>query len=311
LWNFAEPYPFKGNLDLNALDRALARHRDRVAVVVVTVLNNMACSSPVSMANIRETRRLANEYGIPVYLDACRFAENAYFIKCREKGYENKTIREIALEMMSYADGCWMSAKKDGLVNIGGFIATNDESFARRCQEQLVLYEGFYTYGGLARRDLEAMAVGLQEGVDEDYLAHRTSLVQYLGQRLEDAGLAISRPVGGSGVFVDVQALYPHLEPERLPEIALFSDFYAEGGIRVGATRFPMLTFSKAGEIVERAFQFARFAVPRRVYGKAHMDYVGEIARIVKAKASKNAGYRVVEKPAVLGHFFAKYAPAN
>ncbi len=311
LWQFQEPYPFKGNLDLDILEMALERYGERIAFIVVTVLNNMACSSPVSMDNIRETRRLARRYGKPLFLDACRFAENAYFIKTRESGYASMSIREIVLEMMSYADGCWMSAKKDALVNIGGFIATNDQGFARRCQEKLVLYEGFYTYGGLAGRDLEAIAVGLREGIEEEYLAHRTALVAYLGGRMEDVGLVVSKPTGGSGVFVDVQALYPHLTPEKLPGIALFSDFYLEGGIRVGAAPFPMLTLSAQGEIAERIFQFARFAVPRRVYGKAHMDYVAEIAGVVKAKASSNRGYRLVDKPAVLGHFFAKFEPLS
>ncbi len=309
LWRFQEPHPFKGNVDLERLEVALKRYHDRVRLIVVTVLNNMACSSPVSMENIRETRSLAKQYNIPLFLDACRFAENAHFIKARETGYESKSIPDIVSEMMSYADGCWMSAKKDALVNIGGFIATNDQDFARRCQEKLVLYEGFYTYGGLARRDLEAIAVGLREGTDEDYLAHRTSLVAYLGERMEEAGLVVSKPIGGSGVFVDVQALYPHLGPEKLPGIALFSDFYIEGGIRVGAAPFSMFTLSSQGEITERIFQFARFAIPRRVYGKAHMDYVAEVARVVKAKALLNAGYRLVEKPSVLGHFFAKFAP--
>lgn len=310
LWDFAEPQPFKGNFDLAKLNAALERYHSRVALIIITVLNNLACSSPVSMENIREVRRLADRYKIPLFFDACRFAENAYFIKTREPGYADKSIGEIAREMLSYGDGCWMSAKKDALVNIGGFIALNDEALARRCQEKLVLYEGFYTYGGLARRDLEAIAVGLREGIDEEYLAHRIGLVGYLGERIAEARMVVSRPIGGSGVFVDVQSLYPHLEPDKLPGIALFCDLFLEGGVRAGAILFEINTIDPAsGDVVKRPFQFARFAVPRRVYSKSHMDYVGQIAQRVKQIASQNRGYAVVEQPEVLGHFFAKFQP--
>jgi tryptophanase len=311
-WNFGEHHDFKGNFDLEKLDAVLSAHHTRVAMVVITVLNNMACSSPVSMENIRETSLLAKRYGVPVFFDACRFAENAYFIKTREKGYADKSIADIVIEMMSFGEGCWVSAKKDAIVNTGGFIAVRDESFARHCQEKLVLYEGFPTYGGLARRDLEAIAVGLKEGIEETYLAHRIRLVGYLGELLEESGLLVSKPIGGSGVFVDVAALYPQLAASQCPEIALFSDFYLEGGVRVGATSLPIRSISiKTGEFVERTFQFARLAIPRRVYGKAHMEYVARIAARVKSRAAQNPGYRVVEKPEVLGHFFAKFAPAT
>ena len=310
VWRFAEEHPFKGNFDLAKLEAALARHHERVSLIIVTVVNNFACSSPVSMENIREVRRLATRFKVPVFIDASRFAENAFFIKQREPGYEHKSIADIALEMFSYSDGCWMSAKKDALVNIGGFIATNDETFARRCQEKLVLYEGFYTYGGLAGRDLEAIAVGIREGLSEDYLEHRTRLVRYLGEQLEGAGLVVSRPVGGSGVFVDVEALYPHLVPDKLPGIALFAEMYLEGGVRVGAIPFGVQTVDPAtGEFISRQFQFARFAVPRRVYSKAHMEYVAKVAARVRDQAHLCNGYKVVEYPEVLGHFFAKFAP--
>ena len=310
LWRFDEPLPFKGNFDLAKLRTALERYHERVPFIIVTVLNNLACSSPVSMKNIKEVRRLADKYGIPVLFDACRFAENAFFIKHREKDYEHCSVSSIAREMLAYGHGCWMSAKKDGLVNVGGFIATNDETLARRCQEKLVLYEGFYTYGGLARRDLEAIAVGLREGIDEDHLAHRTSLVAFLGEAIERAGVTVSKPVGGSGVFVDVASIYPHLSAGELPSIALFCDLYLEGGIRAGASPFEMRTIdAKTGELTTRPFQFARFAVPRRVYSRAQMEYVGLIMERVKHAAHMNRGYRVVEYPEVLGHFFAKYEP--
>ena len=310
LWDFAEPLPFKGNFDLEKLEIALLHHHEKVPLIIITILNNFACSSPVSMANIRAVRALADRYGIPVFFDACRFAENAHFIKMRESGYENKSIPDIVHEMLSYGNGCWMSAKKDAIVNVGGFICTNDEAFARRCQEKLVLYEGFYTYGGLARRDLEAIAIGLREGIEEDYLAHRTGLVAYLGDLMERAGIVVSKPVGGSGVFVDVASLYPHLPAESLPGIALFSDLYLEGGVRAGAAPFSMKTISsETGQIQERVFQFARFAIPRRVYSKAHMEFVGHVMARVKLVAPANRGYRVTEHPPVLGHFFSKFEP--
>jgi tryptophanase len=310
LWRFEVPQPFKGNFDLQKLEAALQRHHERVPLIIITVLNNFACSSPVSMENIRAVRSLADRYEIPVFFDASRFAENAYFIKVSEPGYAGKTIPEIVHEMMSYGRGCWMSAKKDAIVNIGGFIATNDERFFRLCQEKVVLYEGFYTYGGLARRDLEAIAVGLREGIEEEYLAHRVRLVAYLGTCIAEAGVSVSKPIGGSGVFVDVEALYPHLTADKLPGIAFCADLYLEGGVRVGAAPFPMNTvLPETGEITERVFQFARLAVPRRVYSKAHMDYVAGVVARVKERASQNRGYRVVHKPEILGHFFAKFEP--
>ncbi|MES1173216.1 MAG: tryptophanase [Myxococcales bacterium] len=310
LWNFSEAKPFKGNFDLAKLEAALVRHSARVPMIIVTVLNNFACSSPVSMENIREVSRLARKFGIPVFFDACRFAENAHFVKAREPGYSDKKIPDIVREMFAYGRGCWMSAKKDAIVNIGGFIATNDAEFAARCQERLVLYEGFTTYGGLARRDLEAIAIGLQEGISEDHLNHRTGLVAYLGDLLERAGMVVSRPVGGSGVFVDVDALYPHLPPEKLPGVALCNDFYLEGAVRLGAAPFALHSVSAStGEIVDRVFQFARFAVPRRVYSKAQMAYVGGVAERVVDNASKNPGYKVLHASEVLSHFFAKFEP--
>lgn len=312
LWRFAEEHPFKGNFDLRRLALALGRYHARVPCIIITVTNNLACSSPVSMENIRGVKGLADEYGIPIYFDACRFAENAFFIKAREPGYAHVSIEAIAREMLSYGHGCWMSAKKDALVNVGGFLALSDSNLARRCQERLVLYEGFPSYGGLARRDLEAIAVGLREGLDERYLRHRTSSVAYLGDRLQrDAGVVVSRPTGGSGVFVDIDSVYPHLGPHELPGVAFACDMYLEGGVRVGAIPFRMHSVSVPdGELVERHFQFARIAVPRRVYTRAHLDYVVEVVRNVKLKAHTNRGYRVVEMPDVLGHFFAKFEPA-
>lgn len=313
LWDFQTPRAFKGDIDQGRLEAALERYPDRIPFIVMTVVNNMAGSSPVSMVNIRETKRLADRFGIPLLFDACRFAENAYLIKARDEQYRQKSILEICQEMFSYGDGCWMSAKKDGLVNIGGFIALRDERLAARCRERLVLYEGFPTYGGLARRDLEAMAIGLVEGMSEEHLRHRIAQVAYLGGLMEqEAGVVISQPTGGSGVFIDVGSAYGHLPPERLPCVAFTCDLYLEGGIRAAAAPFNLVRIDpKTGELSDRSFQIARLAVPRRVYGKSHMEYVGAVMKRVRDKAHLNPGYRVVHQPEVLGHFFSKFLPWN
>ncbi|KFE68897.1 tryptophanase [Hyalangium minutum] len=310
LWRFEEERPFKGNFDLGKLEAALERYHQRVPFVLITVLNNFACSSPVSMENIRETKRLADRYNIPIYFDICRFAENAYFIKTREKGYQDKSIAEIAREMLSYGRGCWMSAKKDGLVNIGGFIAVHDEKLAMRCKEKLVLYEGFPTYGGLAGRDLEAVAVGLREGIEEPYLAHRTQQIAYLADLFEKTGIRVSKPSGGSGVFIDVAGLYSHLPEDKFPAIAFTCDLYLEGAIRGSAYPFPLITIDpKTADITPRVFQFARFAIPRRTYTKGHLDYIATVMARLKEKAPQNKGYKITYSPEVLGHFFSKFEP--
>jgi tryptophanase len=259
------------------------------------------------MDNIRRAKHLADEFGIPILFDASRFAENAYFIKLREPGYADKSIGEIVHEMFSYGQGCWMSAKKDAIVNIGGFIALRDETLARRCQERLVLYEGFPSYGGLARRDLEAIAVGLREGIDEAYLRHRTGQVAYLGKLFEEIGVRCSRPFGGSGVFVDLERLYPHLPPDLFPDVAMGCDVYLEGGVRAAAFPFTLKTVDTTGDIVTREFHFARFAIPRRVYTKSHLEYVASVMGKVKENARNNKGYRCTYAPEVLGHFFSKF----
>lgn len=311
LWDFEDQHPFKGNFDLTKLRRALELYGSRVPFISITVTNNMACSSPVSLDNIGRVRALADEFGVPVLFDASRFAENAYFIKQREAGYAERSIRDIVREMFSYGHGCWMSAKKDALVNIGGFIALRDEALARRCQERLVLYEGFPTYGGLAGRDLEAVALGLHEGIEEDYLAHRVGQVAYLGESFEQLGVRCSKPFGGSGVFIDVQALYPHLSADRFPDVAMGCDVYREGGVRAAAFPFVLEGLDADGKIEQKTFHFARFAVPRRVYTKSHLDYVARVMARVKANAAQNAGYRCTHAPEVLGHFFSRFEPLD
>lgn len=309
LWDFDKEAPFKGNFDLAKLEAALERFGRKVPFISITITNNMACSSPVSMENIRETKRLADQHGIPILFDASRFAENAYFIKQREPGYSDKSIADIVHEMFSYGEGCWMSAKKDANVNIGGFIAVRDEDLCRRLQERLVLYEGFPTYGGLARRDLEAIAVGIREGIQESHLRQRTQQVAYLGAKFEELGIRCSKPFGGSGVFIDVKDLYPHLAADLFPDVAMGCDVYREGGVRAAAFPFSIQTVDEKGELLTRQFHFARFALPRRVYTQSHLDYVVRTMKKVKANAAHNRGYRCTHRPAVLGHFFSKFEP--
>jgi tryptophanase len=303
--------PFLGNFDLAKLRAALERNRGRVSLVICTIVNNVAASAPVSLANLRAASELAAEHGVSFVFDACRFAENAYLIREREPGQAGRSVRAIAREMFALGSGCWMSAKKDALVNAGGFIAVRDEALARRCQELVVLYEGFFTYGGLAGRDLEAMAVGLYEGTEDEYLSHRTRLVAHLGERLATAGMAVVKPVGGSGVYVDPYSIYPQLDPARFPSIALFCDLYLEGGVRVAGIPAHLADVdAKSGETTKRRLELVRFAVPRRAYGKAHLDYVAEIAERVVSVAPKNRGYRVVAGMGEAG-FLAQYAPLN
>jgi len=310
LWDFEHEHPFRGNLDPARLEYVLKKYHDRIPFILLTALNNVAASSPISMKNIRETKELAERYNIPIFFDACRLFENCYLIKMREPGYGNKSVAEIVKEALSYADGCYMSCKKDALVNIGGFIALKDEELAERCRERLVLYEGFPTYGGLARRDLEVIAVGLREGLDERYLDWRIRQVAYLGELLERAGARVIKPTGGSGVFIDVYSVYPHLSQEKLPGVAAFADIYLEGCVRIVGSPFPIefLDLDK-GEVVRRDFEFVRFAVPRRVLTKAHMEYIGAVMERVVERAHLNKGFRVVYQPKILGHFFAKYEP--
>ncbi len=304
-------HPFKGNMDLNKLEETIKKFGpENIPLCMITITNNSGGGQPVSLENIRETKRLLSRYKIPLFIDACRFAENAYFIKKREKGYENKSILEIAREIFSYADGCTMSAKKDGLVNIGGFLALNNEELAIRAKNMLILTEGFPTYGGLAGRDLEALAVGLNEVLDEQYLSYRIGQVEYLGNRLLEKGIPIIEPTGGHAVYIDAGSLLGHIKPENFPAQALSVELYIEGGIRtveIGSVMFGKK--EESGRFKPAPLELVRLAIPRRVYTMSHMDYIADVAGSLKERAEEIRGYRITYEAPHLRHFTAHFEP--
>jgi tryptophanase len=304
-------HPFKGNIDLDALAQLLEARRDDIPLVMLTVTNNSGGGQPVSMANVRATSELCHAHGIPFYIDACRFAENAFFIKRREKGYEDKSYHEIAHEMFHYADGCTMSAKKDGLANIGGFLATNDDELAEKEKELLILTEGFSTYGGLAGRDLQAIAIGLYEVLEPDYLWYRAVSTRYLGKAISDAGVPIVQPPGGHAIYIDAASFYRQIEPLELPGIALTVELYREAGIRcveIGTVMFGSED-PQTGEALPARQELVRLALPRRVYTQSHVDYVVEAILNVFDRRQSVTGYRIVEAARFLRHFTARFEP--
>ena len=298
-------HPFKGNMNLAALEKSLREDGDRVVMVMMTVTNNSGGGQPVSLENLRGVRDLAHKYGKPFFLDACRFAENAWFIKQREEGQQDRTPREIAQEMFRLCDGALMSAKKDGLANIGGFLALNDDELAQKCRNLLILTEGFPTYGGLAGYDLEAIAQGLEEVTDEDYLRYRIRTIEYLGERLQNAGIPIVVPTGGHAVYIDAAATLPHIPPLEFPGVALVNALYVEGGVR--ACEIGSVMFGSEGK--PASMELVRLAMPRRLYTQSHVDYVGEVAEVVMEHASSLRGVRIVRAPKVLRHFTAEFEP--
>ncbi len=310
----ASTHPFKGNMDLQKLEDLIKRVGvEKIPLCMLTITNNSGGGQPVSMANIKAVRSLLNKYGIPLYFDACRFAENAFFIKQREKGYADKSVREIAREIFSYGDGCTMSAKKDGLANIGGFLCTNAGDLARQEKDLLILTEGFPTYGGLAGRDLDAIAVGLQEVLDEDYLLYRISEAKYLGDRLTKIGYPIVQPPGGHAIYIDAKNLLPHLEPLQYPGQALSVELYRMGGIRtveIGSVMFGKID-PQSGKESPSAMELVRLALPRRTHTQSHIDYVLEVAKEVFANRTAIHGYRITEQPPFLRHFSAKFEPVK
>jgi len=305
-------HPFKGNMDVGALSDAIREHgKERIPLIMLTVTNNSGGGQPVSMANIRSVSEIARSHGIPFYFDACRFAENAYFIKLRETGYSAKSVLEIVREMFSYADGCTMSAKKDGLANIGGFLCTNDARLAEQEKELLILTEGFPTYGGMAGRDLEAIAVGLGEVLDEDYLNYRIVSTQYLGSHISSAGVPIVQPPGGHAIYVDAKAMLPHIPPLQYPGQALCCELFRWAGIRaveIGSVMFGRRD-PKTGEELPAAMELVRLAIPRRVYTQSHIDYVVEAILEVYERRESLRGYRIIHQAPFLRHFSARFEP--
>ncbi len=303
--------PFKGNMDVDALEATINDvGAERVPLVMVTVTNNSGGGQPVSMANLREVRAVCDRYDIPFFLDACRFAENAYFIKMREDGYADRTPTEIAQEMFSLVDGATFSAKKDGLANIGGFLAMNNPEIALRCRNLLILTEGFPTYGGLAGYDLEAIATGLEEVLDEDYLRYRIRSTQYLADKAHAAGVPIVRPAGGHAVYIDAAALLAHIPALQYPAQALGVELYRTGGVRgveIGSVMFGAIDAD--GIETPAAMELVRLAIPRRTYTQSHIDYVAEVIIDVAKRAESIRGYRIVEQAPQLRHFTARFEP--
>ena len=302
-------HPFKGNIDTDRLERFLSENEGQVPLVMLTVTNNSGGGQPVSMANIRSTAELCQRHGIPLFLDACRFAENAYFIKQREDGYGERPVADIVREMFSHADGMTMSAKKDALVNIGGWLALDDDAWAQEARNQLILTEGFPTYGGLAGRDLEAIAVGLQEIVDEDYLEYRMASTRYLGQALTEIGVPIVRPVGGHAVYVDAAEMLSHIPPLQYPGQALAVSLYVTGGIRGCEIGSVMFGRQSDGSEEPAQMELVRLAIPRRVYTQSHVDYVVECFEDVYDRRRELPGYEITEEPPQLRHFTAHFRP--
>ncbi len=300
---------FKGNMDVEKLEEFIKNTgKENIPFCMITITNNSGGGQPVSMKNIRDTKEICNKYGIPLILDACRFAENAYFIKKREPGYSNKSALEIAQEMFSYSDGVTMSAKKDALVNIGGFLALNDESLAMKCRNLLIVTEGFPTYGGLAGRDLEAIAQGLEEILDEHYLEYRIRSIEYLGERLVDAGVPIIEPPGGHAIYLDAKRFLSHISPEEFPGQSIVAALYIEGGIRsveIGSVMFGK--YDKNGKLIPPPMELVRLAVPRRVYTQSHIDYVLEIIIEVFKRRNSLKGYKIIYEAPMLRHFTARF----
>jgi tryptophanase len=310
--NAQAQHPFKGNMDVPALEQLIREvGPERIPLCMLTITNNSGGGQPVSMANIRQVSSICRKNGIRFYLDACRFAENAYLIKTREPEYADTAIKDIVREMFWYADGCTFSAKKDALVNIGGILATNDDRLAAAEKDLLILTEGFPTYGGLAGRDLEAIAIGLEEVVDEKYLEYRIASVRYLGERIAREGVPIVEPPGGHAIFIDAAAFLPNVPPLELPGQSLVAELYIEGGVRaveIGTVMFGR-TDRETGIDQPARMELVRLAIPRRVYTQSHIDYVVEVVLDVWSRRDRIGGFRITRQPATLRHFTAEFEP--
>ena len=305
------PAPFKGNMDVEAMEKCIIeKGAENIPLVILTVTNNSGGGQPVSMQNIRDVKKVCSRYQIPLFIDACRFAENAWFIKLREAGYEDKTVPEIVRELFSYADGCTMSAKKDAFANIGGFLAMHSEQLAMQCRNLLIITEGFPTYGGLAGRDLEAIAIGLREVMEENYLQDRIRSIEYLTEKLVAAGVPVMRPGGGHAVYLDAKEFLPHIPVEQYPGQALVCAIYKEGGIRsveIGSLMFGK--YDSRGKLIPATLELVRLAIPRRVYTQSHIDYVAEIIIDVFQKREMIKGLTIIEEAPTLRHFTVKLKP--
>ena len=299
--------PFKGNMDVEKLKVFIdEKGAENIPLCMLTVTNNSGGGQPVSMENIRQVSAVCKEHGIPLFIDACRFSENSYFIKLREEGYQNKQIHEIAFEMFTHADGCTMSAKKDAFANIGGFLAMRDEQLALQCRNLLVITEGFPTYGGLAGRDLEAIAIGLKEVMDESYLHYRIRSIEYLTEKLIAAGVPVMQPAGGHAVYIDAKAMLPHIPVDQYPGQALVTSLYREGGVRgveIGSLMFGK--YDKDGKLIPAMMELVRLAIPRRVYTQSHIDYVADIVIAVFRNREKIKGLKITYESEALRHFTA------
>jgi tryptophanase len=302
-------YPFKGNMDTAQLENLIREMGpENIGAVILTVTNNSGGGQPVSMANANAVKKICNQYGVLFLIDCCRIAENAYFIHAREKGFEKKSFREIATEMFTLADGAVMSLKKDGLVNMGGFLALKDKALADACTNLLIITEGFTTYGGLSGRDMEAIAIGLKEVFEEDYLRYRIRSTEYLGEKLKAMGVPLMWPIGGHAVYVDAKAFYPHIPVHEYPGQALVCELYQRGGIRaveIGSAMFGK--YDEEGNLIPANWELVRLAIPRRVYTQSHIEYVLEVFASMLEEKEKVRGYRIVEEPEFLRHFTCKF----
>jgi len=304
---------FKGNMDVEKLKEFIEKNGvENIPLCMITITNNSGGGQPVSMQNIKDVKAVCKKYNIPLFLDACRFAENAYFIKIRENGYANKSVLEIAQEFFSYADGATMSAKKDALVNIGGFLAINDDELALKCRNLLIVTEGFPTYGGLAGRDMEAIAQGLEEVLDEHYLQYRIRSTAYLGDKLLAAGIPIIEPPGGHAIYIDAKRFLPNIKPEQFPGQALTCELYIHGGVRaveIGSVMFGK--YDKNGNLIPAQMELVRLAIPRRVYTQSHIDYVAEKIIEVFKNRDKIKGLKITYQAPMLRHFTARFETIN
>ncbi|MDZ7843804.1 MAG: tryptophanase [Anaerolineales bacterium] len=307
-------HPFKGNLDPDKLSSFIQeKGPENIPLGMITITNNAGGGQPVSLENIRKVADIYHQYNIPFFIDACRFAENSYFIKLREPGYQDKSTLEIAREIFSLADGATMSAKKDALVNIGGFLAMNNDHLFQQASNELILREGFVTYGGLAGRDLDAIAVGLKEGLNEDYLAYRLAQTSYLVNQLLENQITVLEPAGGHAVYIDAGRMLPHIPPAEFPGQALVTQMYLEGGIR--AVELGSVAFAhpdpETGETIHPQMELVRLALPRRTYTQSHLDYVVETLSRIDRQKEHLQGFRITYAPPLLRHFTAKFEPLN